>query len=96
LKKLIKKEFLETVRKGMREAVVSGSSRALADLPVQAAAKTGTAQVSKTLAPHSWFTVFAPYENPEIVLTILVENGGEGSSTALPVAKQILAWYFNR
>jgi penicillin-binding protein 2 len=92
----IKKEFLETVRKGMREAVVSGSSRALADLPVQAAAKTGTAQVSKTLAPHSWFTVFAPYENPRIVLTILVENGGEGSSTALPVAKQILAWYFNR
>jgi len=92
----IKKEFLEIVRKGMREAVVSGSSRALGDLSVHAAAKTGTAQVSKTLAPDSWFTVFAPYENPEIVLTILVENGGEGSSTALPVAKEILSWYFNR
>lgn len=92
----IKKEFLETVRKGMREAVVSGSSRALGDLPVQAAAKTGTAQISKTLAPDSWFTVFAPYGNPEIILTILVENGGEGSSTALPVAKEILSWYFNR
>jgi len=92
----IKNEFLETVRKGMRESVVSGSSRLLADLSIKAAGKTGTAQISKTKAPHSWFTVFAPYENPQIVLTILIENGGEGSSTAVPVAKQILAWYFNR
>ncbi|PJE57682.1 MAG: hypothetical protein COU82_00795, partial [Candidatus Portnoybacteria bacterium CG10_big_fil_rev_8_21_14_0_10_38_18] len=92
----IKPEFLEIVRKGMREAVVSGSARSLADLSVKTAGKTGTAQVSKTKNPHAWFTVFAPYENPEIVLTILVENGGEGSSTALPVAKEILSWYFNR
>ena len=92
----IKPELLEIVRKGMREAVVSGSARSLADLSVKTAGKTGTAQVSKTKNPHAWFTVFAPYENPEIVLTILVENGGEGSSTALPVAKEILSWYFNR
>ncbi|MFZ5559384.1 MAG: penicillin-binding protein 2 [Patescibacteria group bacterium] len=92
----IKKEFLEIVKKGMRESAVSGSSRLLADLPIKAAGKTGTAQVSKTKAPHSWFTVFAPYENPEIVLTILVENGGEGSAVAVPIAKEILAWYFNR
>jgi len=92
----IKKEFLEIVRKGMREAVISGSARLLADLSVKAAGKTGTAQISKTKAPHSWFTVFAPYENPQIVLTILIENGGEGSTTAVPIAKDILAWYFSR
>ncbi len=92
----IKKDYLETVKKGMRESVISGSSRLLADLAVKAAGKTGTAQVSKTKDPHSWFTVFAPYENPQIVLTILVENGGEGSSTAVPIAKEVLNWYFSR
>jgi cell division protein FtsI/penicillin-binding protein 2 len=80
----------------MKEATISGSARLLADLPIKTAGKTGTAQVSKTKDPHSWFTVFAPYENPQIVLTILIENGGEGSSTAVPIAKEILNWYFNR
>ncbi len=92
----IDEDFLEAVRRGMREAVIYGSAKYLYDLPVKAAGKTGTAQVSKTKAPHSWFTVFAPYENPEIVLTILIENGGEGSATAVPVAKEVLTWYFNQ
>lgn len=92
----IQEEFLEVVRKGMREAVIYGSAKALYDLPVKVAGKTGTAQVSKTKAPHSWFTVFAPYEEPEIVLVVLIENGGEGSATALPVAKEVLNWYFSR
>jgi len=92
----IDEDFLEVVRRGMREAVIYGSAKYLYDLPVKAAGKTGTAQVSKTKAPHSWFTVFAPYENPEIVLTILVENGGEGSAAAVPVAKEVLTWYFNQ
>lgn len=92
----IKPDFLEVVRRGMREAVVSGTARFLYDLPIKAAGKTGTAQVSKTKAPHSWFTVFAPYDNPQIVLTILIENGGEGSVTAVPVAKEVLSWYFGQ
>jgi penicillin-binding protein 2 len=93
-KDIIADEFLEIVRKGMREAVISGSSRFLSDLAVKAAGKTGTAETAKNKAPHSWFTGFAPYENPQIVITILIENGGEGSSTAVPVAKEILSWYF--
>lgn len=90
----IQEEFLELVRKGMREAVISGSAKSLYTLPVKVAGKTGTAQISKTKAPHSWFTAFAPYENPEIVLTVLVENGGEGSGAAVPVAREVLTWYF--
>ena len=92
----IESEYLETVRKGMREVIVSGSGKLLNDLPVSSAGKTGTAQTAKNKSPHAWFTVFAPYENPEIVLTILIENGGEGSSTAAPVAKEVLNWYFTR
>lgn len=59
--------------------------------------KTGTAEsVSKEKNPHAWFTVFAPWEKPEIVLTVLVEEGGEGSYVAAPIAKEILKAYFER
>jgi penicillin-binding protein 2 len=95
-KNFINKDFIEVVKKGMREVIVSGSARSLMDLPIEVAGKTGTAESLKGKAPHSWFTVFAPYNNPEIVLTILIENGGEGSTTAVPIAKDILGWYFNK
>lgn len=87
---------LRTVREGMREAVVSGSARALADLPVPAAAKTGTAQFGPTESTHAWFTAFAPYDHPSIVITVLIEKGGEGHAAALPVARNVLSWYFTR
>jgi len=92
----VKKENLEIVRKGMREAVVNGTAKILNDLSIEACAKTGTAQVSKTKAPHAWFVAFAPYENPEIVVVVLIENGGEGSVVAAPVAKEALKYYFNK
>ena len=63
----------------------------------QAACKTGTAETNEEEATHAWFTVFAPAENPEIVLTILIEKGGEGSADAAPLAKEILDyWFHNR
>jgi penicillin-binding protein 2 len=59
--------------------------------------KTGTAEVGgEDTKPHAWITVFAPYEKPEIVVTVLVENGGEGSSVAGPIAKKILQDYFEK
>lgn len=57
--------------------------------------KTGTAEVGGAeTKPDAWMTVFAPYQNPEIVVTVLVENSGEGSNVAGPVATQILTDYF--
>ncbi len=62
---------------------------------VKVACKTGTAEIGgKDTKPHAWITVFAPFNNPEIVVTVLVENGGEGSSVAGPIAKKILTDYF--
>ena len=87
-------ENIETVRLGMRDNVLSGSGRSLSTLPMNAAGKTGTAQWNSTKNTHAWFTSFAPFEKPEIVVTVLLEEGGEGSSVAVPVAKQILAsWW---
>ncbi|MBU1292221.1 penicillin-binding protein 2 [Patescibacteria group bacterium] len=88
---------IEAVQKGMRQAVISGSAVALASLPVEVAGKTGTAQFGKagSQETHSWFIGYAPYDQPEVVIIVLVEAGGEGHKTALPVAKEVLEWYFN-
>lgn len=90
---IIQDEVIKSVRRGLRAAVLTGSARRLADLPVTAAGKTGTAQWSKTHTTHAWFTGFAPYENPKIVITILVEEGGEGSAVAVPIARDFLDWW---
>lgn len=90
----ISRENIDWVRKGMREGAISGSSRQLFNLPVAAAGKTGTAQFNKNKEPHAWSVSFAPYEDPEIVLVVLVEEGGEGHRAAVPVAKNVLEWYF--
>ncbi len=95
-KNFISRENIDWVRKGMREGVISGSSRRLFNLPVAAAGKTGTAQFDKNKEPHAWSVSFAPYENPEIVLVVLVEEGGEGHQAAVPVAKNVLEWYFRK
>jgi penicillin-binding protein 2 len=90
---------LAIVREGMRDAVVRGTAvkANLADVTV--AAKTGTAEfygpkVNGHLPTHAWFTAFAPYENPEIVVTVFIHGGGEGSQVAAPVAADILRAYF--
>ncbi|HKK54229.1 MAG TPA: penicillin-binding protein 2 [Patescibacteria group bacterium] len=86
---------LEVVRQGMRRTVTRGSGRALSWLSVDVAGKTGTAQWSSQKENHAWFTGFAPYEDPELTFTVLVEEGGEGSAVAVPIVRDILAWYFN-
>jgi len=87
---------LQVVREGMRQAVTAGSATGWLDtLSVSAAAKTGTAELGGDYY-HNWITVFAPYEDPKIVLTIVIENIKEVKVAALPVAKEILEWYFTR
>lgn len=87
---------LQVVREGMRMTVSSkqGSARQLADLKTAVAGKTGTAQFGSENKTHGWFISFAPYEDPEIAMAVLVEGGGEGHSTAVPVTKEVYRWYF--
>ncbi|MFH1077888.1 MAG: penicillin-binding transpeptidase domain-containing protein, partial [Patescibacteria group bacterium] len=92
--RIASEEAIETVRLGMRDTVAYGSGRALAGMPFEVAGKTGTAQWRSDKDNHAWFTAFAPFDNPQVVVTVLLEEGVEGSSTAVPVAKEILqAWW---
>lgn len=93
--RIVSPEVVATVRRGMRETIAGarGSARSLQLSPWPIAGKTGTAQWREGQPNHAWFTGFAPYEAPEIVVTVLIEAGGEGSSTAAPVARGIIdAW----
>jgi penicillin-binding protein 2 len=58
--------------------------------------KHGLCRLGRPLPTHAWFTTFAPIEDPEIALIVYVYNGGEGSQTAIPIAHDILEWYFQR
>ncbi len=89
----VKTENLKTVSQGMRETVTYGSASKLNGLAVKVAGKTGTAQTSQNRPPHAWFTGFFPYENPELVITVLVEEGGEGSGIATQIARDFIGWY---
>lgn len=64
---------------------------------VTIACKTGTAEHGGvTTKPHAWITLFAPAYNPQIIVTVLAEESGEGSNIAAPIAKKILEAWFNR
>lgn len=89
-------ESLAIVRRGMRQTVTAGTAQSLGGLPVAVAGKTGTTEWNDRARPHAWFTGFAPYDNPKIVITILIESAGEGSSIAVPVAREFLGWYFSQ
>lgn len=91
-KDFIAPENIKVVREGMRQAVESGSGRFLLDFPYKVAGKTGTAQTAN-FGNHAWFTGFAPYEDPEIVVTVLLE-GGDKSDYAVRAAREILEAYF--
>lgn len=84
------------VRKGMEQGVASpqGTAYLLHDLPVCVAAKTGSAQVQNNAQENALFVGYAPCKNPKIAILILIENSREGSLNAVPIAKDVLNWYY--
>ena len=88
---------ISEVRNDMRETVLSGTAQPLKDLLVTAGAKTGTAEVIKGKAVNSFLIVFAPHENPELAMTILIEGATTTQQgLAIRAANEVLKWYFGR
>ncbi len=88
---------LEIVREGMRDGVDKpyGLSLMLNNLPVTVAAKTGTAETGVKNSYNVWSSVFAPYDNPQIVLVVTAEDVNGLGAVTLPVAHDVLNWYFS-
>jgi penicillin-binding protein 2 len=95
-KDFISPEIMQVVREGMRQTITSGTAQTLKDVPVAVAGKTGTAQYGSQDKTHAWFISFAPFDDPKIAMVVLVEGGGEGHSSAVPVTKEVYDWYFSR
>ena len=80
----------------MRQVVETGTGSALRTDQYTVAGKTGSAEFEKGKETHAWFTGFAPAEDPELVVTVLVEEAGSGGQVAAPVARRIFDSYFSR
>ncbi len=105
----VSKENLELVREGLLKVVSGsrGTARRIRIQDLAIAGKTGTAQVFsrkagekfeneklvRTLQDHAWFVCYAPAENPQIALSVMIEHGEHGSSAAAPIARALIAAY---
>jgi penicillin-binding protein 2 len=103
--------YFDKIQQGMEEVVQGkrGTARTVAIDGLRIAGKTGTAQVVRLAQyrglkeddipykyrDHAWFTCYAPAEDPEIAVTVLVEHGLHGGSGAGPIARAILNQYFS-
>lgn len=93
----LKDSTINLIKEGMIGACSTGGTAfPFFDFKPQVACKTGTAETSEKDKTHAWFAAFAPADNPQIVIDVLVEKGGEGSQVAAPIAKDILTYYFGR
>ncbi len=96
----LEEKTLELVTEGLKGACSPGGTAGIFfNFSPQVACKTGTAEYGPRDAvghreTHAWLTAFAPVDNPEIVVTALVEGGGEGSEVAAPIVKKVMeAWF---
>ncbi|HVN26129.1 MAG TPA: penicillin-binding transpeptidase domain-containing protein [Candidatus Paceibacterota bacterium] len=87
---------IQDVQQGMRAGVTSplGTAYTLHDLPFPVCAKTGSAQVQNNQQENALFVGYAPCDDPQIAILILIENSREGSLNAVPIAKDVLSWYY--
>ncbi|MDO8570177.1 MAG: penicillin-binding protein 2 [Candidatus Daviesbacteria bacterium] len=96
VKDIFKKEDLEVVKNGLELVPkIGGTAWPFFNFSISTAGKTGTSEFGVQNKTHAWYTTYAPVDDPRITITVLVEGGGEGSTVAAPIAKEIYTWYFN-
>jgi peptidoglycan glycosyltransferase len=94
-KRLMTAYQADVLKAMMKQVVEEGTASKLKGLSYTAAGKTGSAEFTdSTSDSHAWFTGFAPADDPEVCVTIIVENAGSGGSFAVPIAKRIFDAYF--
>jgi penicillin-binding protein 2 len=82
------------IRMALLKSIESGTGRKCKFENIKVAGKSGTAQ-NPHGKDHAWFISYAPVDDPEIVIAVIVENGGWGSANAVPIGRKIYEAYFN-
>lgn len=92
----VSQDQLDLIRQGMKAVASEGGTAgsAFRGFPIQTAGKTGTAQNSHG-DNHAWFIGYAPADDPQIAVVVLIEQGGSGSGAAAPVARKVYEAFFN-
>ena len=86
----VEPRIIQLVQNGLREVTVTGTAAStFRDFPYPIAGKTGTAENSQG-RDHGWFVAYAPFENPCVSVAVVVEQGGFGSQSAVPIGRKIL------
>ncbi len=93
--RIISKKQAKVVQKYMRSVVTEGTASGLAYQSYTSAGKTGSAEYDEKGNSHAWFVGYAPAENPEIAVSVILEGAGTGGEYAVPVARSIFDAYFN-
>ncbi|MDI6891657.1 MAG: penicillin-binding transpeptidase domain-containing protein [Actinomycetota bacterium] len=86
----ISRETAETVADLMVGVVEHGTGKAAQIPGVRVAGKTGTAESIKGKKTHAWFVAFAPADDPQLVVAVVVEHGGTGGKVAAPIAREVI------
>lgn len=95
-KGIFKQSDIDLVKQGLSKVPQSnGTAWPFFGFTIPTAGKTGTAETGETGKTQAWYTAYAPIDNPQIVATVLLEKGGEGSNVSAPVVKDIFTWYFS-
>lgn len=92
--KLMTEEEASQLTELMIQVVEKGTATVLSGLEYTAAGKTGSAEYNSKGDSHAWFTGFAPAENPQVCVTIIIEGAGSGGDYAVPIAKRLFDAYF--
>ena len=80
----------------MKAVVDYGTASALSGRSYTVAGKTGSAEFDENGSSHSWFIGYSNVDDPDLVLAIIVENGGTGSESAVPIAAQMFDTYYSQ
>ena len=89
----IQPEYLDIIKESMKAALLDGGSNYYGAIPgIDIAGKTGTAQNPQGES-HGWFIAFAPADDPQIAIAVLMENSGFGSVSATPIASLLIEQY---
>ena len=102
-KKLMTSDEAQILSQYMQSVVNGGTASSLSDLGFSVAGKTGSAEYEvngntgseANFSTHSWFVGFSNVEDPDIVVSVIAEDGGTGSSAAVPIAREIFNTYYN-